>query len=80
MAHHRKTSGGLIEIIRSRKEKEEALLRGIVGGLGELIEVIKDQEERLAKLEGKPREKPLTLKLEKKLQTFNTGRVGRKKK
>lgn len=80
MGHYRKTSGGLVEIIRSQKEQDDALLRGIVGGLGELVEVLKEQDERLAKLEGRPLENPLTLKLEKKLQKLNGGRARGKKK
>lgn len=80
MAHYRKTTGGLIEIIPTKKERDDALLRGIVSDLGELVDLLKEQDERVGKLEGKPREKPLTLKIEKKLKQLNGGRARSKKK
>jgi hypothetical protein len=80
MAHYRKTSGGLIEVIQTKKEHDDALLRGVVTDLGELIDVLKNQDQRVAKLEGDPDKKPLTLKLEKKLKKLNGGRGGGKKK
>jgi len=67
MAKMRRTRGGMIEIVRSRREKLRDASIAAMGDMGEILEYIKKLEKRVAALEGKKGEKPAAFSMEKKL-------------